>query len=300
MSEEQYESKRERQKARRAERLEQEAAQAKVDNAKQRGIYGLIGVVVLALIGGLIFTQINNRRQRSAQADAVAGQLSELGCTEDTRMPDLGGGHIAGSAAALSAEAPELIYTGTEDLPGEPPSSGRHIGQVVPSGVFDVMIDPRFTMHNMEHGYVVAHYNPDAPADQIEALKEWGQAAIDGDFPKVVVTPYYGEIADGANFSFTAWHFRQTCDTFSADVADVFTRAHYDIDGEGPEKGIPAHTIGGQGVIDPDGEPLFLPPLDEQFGVPSAFSDVEEAQPATSTIDPVGTPSLDPTVAPTE
>jgi hypothetical protein len=45
---------------------------------------------------------------------------------------------------------------------------------------------------------------------------------------------------------------------------------------------------------------LFLPPLDEQFGVPSAFSDVEDAQPATSTIDPVGTPSLDPTIAPTE
>ncbi len=286
MSEEEYASKRERQKARRAERLEVEASQAKVANRRQQGIYGLVVVVVLALIGGLIFNQINNRRAQSEQAEAVAGRLDELGCTEDTRLPDLGGGHIAGSPEALQAEPPAVIYTGTDELPGEPPTSGRHIGQVVPSGVYDVPIDPRFTTHNLEHGYIVAWYSPDAPADQVEALKAWGEGALDGDFPKVIVAEYYEPLPDGNNVAFTGWFVRQSCETFDADVADVFARAHYDIDGEGPEKGIPGHTVGAQGVIDPDGEPLFLPPLDTEFGSSSIFDEVDDAENASPVVDP--------------
>ncbi len=286
MSEEEYASKRERQKARRAERLEREAATAKVANRKQQGIYGLIVVVVLALIGGLVVNQINQRNAEAEQAEAVAARLGELGCTEDIRMEDLGGGHIAGSPEALIAEPPSVIYTGTDEVPGEPPSSGRHLGQVVPSGVFDVPIDPRLTTHNLEHGYVVAWYSPDAPAEGVEAMKAWGESAIDGDFPKIVVAEYYEPLPDGKNFSLSAWFHRQDCDTFDADVADVFTRAYYDTSGEGPEKGIPGHTIGAQGVIDPEGEPLFLPPLDEQFGTSSIFEDVEDAEDASPVIDP--------------
>lgn len=270
MSDEQYSSKRERQKARRAERLEREATQAKAANRRQQAVYGLIVLVVIALVGALVFSQINKRNQQNEQVAAAEAKLGELGCTEDVQMPDLGGGHIGGTGQALAAEAPEVIYTGN---PGQPPSSGRHVGQVAPSGVFDVPIDPRLTTHNLEHGYIVAWYSPDAPEEEVEALKEWGQDRLDGDFPKIIVAEYYEPLPDGHSVAFTAWFQRQMCEQFDTDVADVFTRAHYDIDGEGPEKGIPTHTVGAQGVLDPEGEPLFLPPLDAEFGTDSPLDD---------------------------
>ncbi|AXV09083.1 Putative membrane protein [Euzebya pacifica] len=278
MSEEQFESKRERQKARRAARLEQEAQQAKVQGVRRTATYGIVGLVVVALIGLLVFRQIQKGQQEEEQAAEVAARLDELGCTPDERQADLGGGHISGTADALSQEPPSAIY------PDAPPSSGRHIGQVAPSGVYDVKIDPRFTTHNLEHGYVVAWYDADAPEDEVAELKAWGEEMLDGDYPKLIVSEYYEDIPD-ANFAYTAWFFRQTCDTFDADVAEVFTRTHYDTAGEAPEKGIPTHNVGAQGVIDPEGEDLFLPPLDEEFGGTSAVDEVEGTDPA-SAIDP--------------
>lgn len=257
----QYASKRERQKARRAERLEREAAAAKSQAGKKRLFRGLGVLLVLALIGGLVYSQIAARQARTELASSVSERLDDLGCTEDVRMPDLGGGHIGGDGAAVAAEAPQVIYGGDE-----PPSSGRHVGQVVATGVYDVPIDPRVTTHNLEHGYIVLHHAEDAPADQVEEMTAWAQDQIDGDRPKMVLTPYYGEMAGGANFAWTAWFQRQTCDTFDPDVVEVFADNHYDIDGEGPEKGIPTHNVGAQGVLDPEGEPLLLPPLDAQLG----------------------------------
>ncbi len=40
--------------------------------------------------------------------------------------------------------------------------------------------------------------------------------------------------------------------------------------------------MGAQGVLDPEGEPLFLPPLDQQFGTGDGAEEIEgvdEAQP---------------------
>jgi hypothetical protein len=270
VSDEQFSSKRERQKARRAERLKREASEAQAANRRQKGVYGLITLVVLALVGALVFQQFNKRNQQNEQVAAAAAKLDELGCTTDTQMPDLGGGHIGGTAEALAAEAPDVIYTGD---PGQPPSSGRHFGQVVPSGVFDVPIDPRLTTHNLEHGYLVVWYSPDAPEEQVEALKSWGQERLGGDFPKTIVAEYYEPLPEGRTVAFTAWFQRQMCEQFDTDIADVFTRANYDISGEAPEKGIPSHTVGAQGVLDPQDEPLFLPPLSEEFGTNSPLDE---------------------------
>lgn len=182
--------------------------------------------------------------------------LAALGCTGYVRMPDLGGGHIPGATEALEAEVPSVIY-GSD----EPPSSGRHLGQVVATGVYDVPIDPRLTTHNLEHGHVVAHHAPDAPAEQVEALRAWARAAIDEDFPKLVVAPYYTDLSGGAMFSFTAWFTRQTCDTFDVRVAEAFAEGHHETS-DAPEASVPAHRPGQPGVLEPDGAPLLFRPLD--------------------------------------
>ncbi|HUG85398.1 MAG TPA: DUF3105 domain-containing protein [Euzebya sp.] len=272
MSEEQYASKRERQKARRAERLEREAAAARSAKGRQRAVYSGIILLVIALIGVLIYSQIAERREREQRVVEVEGRLDELGCTPDEQMPDLGGGHL--DPTGLGAQPPSVLYTGEQ---AEPPSSGPHIASVAPTGVYDEPIDPRLTTHNLEHGYIIAHYAEDAPAEQVEALKTWAQERIDGDFPKVIVAPYYTDMANDASFSLTAWLYRQTCDTFDADVAQVFTEAHYESD-EAPESTAATHNVGAGGVIDPEGEPLFFPPLDAEFG--TTAPEVEGVDPA--------------------
>lgn len=274
--EQQYASKRERQKARRAARLEEEAQAAAAAGRKRTLTYGIFALLIVGLIGGLIFSRINASNAEVELAEDVAARLDALGCTEDARMPDLGGGHISGDSASLAAEPPDVIY------PDQPPSSGRHIGQVVPSGVFDVMVDPRFTTHNLEHGYVVVHYDADSPEAEVAALKESAQGLIDGDFPKLVVAEYPGELPEGANVTFSAWFFRQACEQFDEDVLRVFLNNHYDTRGEGPEKGIPGHTIGSQGVVDPAGEDLLLPPLDVVLGEDATdVSDEDTVSPET-------------------
>lgn len=284
MSEEQYASKRERQKARRAERLEREASAAKAQQGRQRAIYAGIIVLVIALIGGLVYSQFAARQAREQRAADLAERLDDLGCTTDERQPDLGGGHL--DPATLVAQPPQVLYTGTSP---EPPSSGPHLGQVAATGVYDVPIDPRLTTHNLEHGYIIVHYAEDAPAEEVEALKAWAEEQMDGDFPKILVLPYYTDMANDANFAFTAWLHRQTCDTFDPDAAQVFTEAHYE-SSDAPEATVPTHNVGAQGVIDPEGEPVFFPPLDTEFGTDNALDEAEEAGEDGPEVDAEGEP----------
>lgn len=279
-NDQQYASKRDRQKARRAARLEREAQAAAAASRNRTVTYGIVVVLVVALIAGLIYLQIRQGQQESALADEVAGRLDELGCTEDERQADLGGGHIAGDGASLAAEGPDVIY------PDHPPSSGRHIGQVVASGVYDEVVDPRFTTHNQEHGYVIVHYDADSPEDEVEQMKDDVAGFLDGDYPKMVVAEYYRDLPDDANFALTAWFQRQLCEQWDPDVLQVFLNNHYDTDGEGPEKGIPSHNPGAQGVVDPSEEEgdTLLPPLDETLG--GEATDVEDAEEASPEIDP--------------
>lgn len=263
-------SKRERQKARRAERLEREAREAAAAGRRRFGAIAAVVVVIVAAIAGLLFLQQQRRAQEVALAEEVAERLDELGCTPDEEQDDLGGGHIPGDAASLAAEPPEAIY----DV--RPPTSGRHIGQVVASGLYDIPVDERFTTHNLEHGYVIVHYDPDSDAGQIEEIRTWAQEQMDGDFPKMVVLPAHFDLPGEANLTFTAWHFRQSCETFDPQVGEVFLTAHYGTDGVAPEKdNTPNHVEGQQGVVvaEEGDENLLLPPL----AGGSAAEDAQEA-----------------------
>lgn len=264
-------TKRERQKARRADRLAAEAKAAQAARRNRLIAYGLVVVLVLAGVGALIYQQVAQTQRVEDLRGDVAARLEEFGCTEDVRMPDLGGTHIASSAEALIAEPPETLY------PDRPPTSGRHVGQVVASGVYDVLIDERVLTHNLEHGYVNVLYLPDAPEDQVEAMKAWVTERM-GEFPKIVVSEWYGEpFPDGANFASTAWFQRQQCAQWYPDSLELFIQEHYGTNGEGPERTIGAHTVGQQGVLDPEGEDLLLPPLDTQFGAGSVVDEASEA-----------------------
>jgi len=263
-------SKRERQKARRDARRKVERAQARREQVTGK-LLKILGIVVaLGLVGWLVGGWIINMRNENKLRDDALASLSSLGCDAGDIQPDVGAGHIED----LPALPPKAIY------PDRPASSGPHIGTVAKSGVYDELVDERLMVHNLEHGYVNVFYDPDAPQDQIDDLKEFAEGKISAGNPKMIVAPKIGTWSSDKKFAFVAWRYRQMCDTFDRGVLLTFLDEHYGLKGVAPEKSVPAH-MGGQGVIDPEKEdgPTLLPPLtaDDPDPDPPASAEAEAA-----------------------
>lgn len=246
-------SKRERQKQRRNVKLEQQRAQEAKARRNRLLVFALLGLIFVGLIGASVANKMADNRAKEEQRVAVAAKLDDLGCTPDERQEDLGGGHLDGGALAQSP--PDTLY------PDRPASSGQHVGSVFMTGVYDQTIEERVLLHNLEHGYVNVFYTADAPEEQVTALKEYAQEQIDGPFKKIIVSQWDGEMSDPeANFAFTAWLFRQTCEEFDPDVFAQFLADHHSGAGEAPEKTVGA-SLNAESGIDPGDEPFLLPPL---------------------------------------
>lgn len=251
-------SKRERQKQRRGAKLEQQ----RVEEAKGRRnriiVFAVLGLIFLGLIGA----SLANKRAQDAREQDRLNQAeearAELGCTTAEVQDDLGGGHLDGST--LAEQDPDALY------PERPATSGQHIGNWLKTGVYDVALDERLLVHNLEHGYVVAYYAEGAPEEEVDELKEHAQEQIDGKFKKIIVAPWDGELPEGKNFAFTGWTVRQTCDDYDDVTLDAFLADHHSGEGVATEKGLAPHLEEGNGTIDPAGKPVLLPPLgdDEQ------------------------------------
>lgn len=249
-------SKRERQKQRREVKLQrQRAAQARARRSRLL-TFAVLGVILLALIGAFVWQKVEENRQEEARRLAALENLEAAGCTEVQNPPDAGTGHL--DQATLVQRPPETLYT------DRPATSGEHFGQWIKTGVYDVLIDERALVHNLEHGYVLAYYTEGAPAEDVTALKQYAQEQIDdGKYQKIIVSPWDGELADGANFAYVAWTHRQLCEEFDDNIFGVFVDDFHSASGDAPpaEKGISPHLEEGGGTIDPKGEPFLLPPL---------------------------------------
>ncbi len=271
-------SKRERQKQRRQEKLAQEASAARAARGRRLLATGLVvGVIVAVVVFFGVSWWTGRQADRAAIAEAAARQ-NELGCTDIESIADEGRGHLDGSQYA--ANPPQTLYA------NRPATSGQHSSGVVSSGVFDKVIDERLTLHNLEHGYVTFWYDEDAPADEVERLKTFAGEQIEDGHPKVIVAQYFEPLPDNVNFSTVAWGFRQDCEQFEEGTAFAFLTENEGLAGIAPEKNLPVHMGGGQGVLDPTEEegPILLPPLDAAAGagaseVPAAEAPAEAATP---------------------
>ncbi|HUH08273.1 MAG TPA: DUF3105 domain-containing protein [Egibacteraceae bacterium] len=251
MSDEEALSKRERQKARRQERLQEQRVAA--DRARRSRLTVLIAIalIIAAGIGYLVF-------DRAAQRQAVAALVDEMGCTPAEAQPDEGQGHF-GSLDELSANPPQGLY---KDGLG---TSGMHMPDVARSGVYDVKVDQRLVVHNLEHGYVAFWYDAGADADQVESLKEWARRQIDRGRQKVVVAEIHEELPGEANFAAVTWGSRQLCEGFAPEIAETFLDRFHG-NAAAPEALVAPHV--GEGFIDPAeiGGPVLYPPIGD-FGI---------------------------------
>jgi hypothetical protein len=255
-------SKRERQKVRREARLAVErAAQARA--RRNRAIaFAVVGFLVLAGAGLAVQQQRRTTAADRAARAAVATKLEELGCTQDTAMPNLGGGHL-NTPDAMAANPPDKLYS------NRPASSGMHTPFWVVSGVYGTFIDERALVHSLEHGWINVYYLKTAPADQVTKLKDWARGQIGSAYPKMIVAPWNGEaLPQGANFAYVAWNFRQLCRQFDPQVAGLFAKAHSGSNSKAPEEALISADVKADNrlTFDPSNANLLFPPLDQQLG----------------------------------
>ena len=248
-------SKRERQKARRAAKQEQQAQQAAAATRRRSGIIAVVVVLVLAL-GGFAGWQFYSGVQERSQAVAEAEELhGDYGCGDIEIVQNYGAAHFSMSEEELEANPPDVAY---EDRPA---TSGIHLPMWSITGVFDKAIDERLLIHNMEHGYSVFWYDADAPSDQVDELKDWGEAQIDGSFPKIVVAEYPDPLPNG-NFAAAGWDVRQECESFSDTIFLAFLDQHNGLESGAPEMTLQPHITDGVDPEETEGD-LLYPPLAE-------------------------------------
>lgn len=268
MSDGEEQSKRQRQKDRRAaKRAEQQRALAA---AKRRRMLATVGVVVLALvgIGALLSGQIRGFFERREVVAEAEERREELGCTEIEEMEDLGAGHFPQDASAddLAEVPPDAIYD------HRPTTSGPHFGQVLVTGAYDDYVDERLTTHNMEHGYVIAWWDPELPEPEAEAIRSWAAERIDDGREHMIAAPYNEPLPDGASVAFTAWGYRQVCEGFDETIGDAFLAERHNAP-DVPEAGAGPHLGGAAGEVDPATDAVVFSPFTDAVPGAAAMED---------------------------
>jgi hypothetical protein len=212
-------------------------------------IYGSAGLVVLALLGGIVAFIVIDSVHKDAEhkvgyVAAASEAASKAGCTGVVNDPMKGSTHVG--------------PTDTVNYDASPPSSGNHDFDPLP-GVFrfykpTANVRPERAVHNLEHGFVVGWYDRDLPADQVDMLQAVAESAGD----RFIAVPWTRTIfPDAKHFVLTAWDRTQRCATVSgAAVTDFVTKyVNPDLSGAtwesptAPESG----AAGGNQNITPDG-----------------------------------------------
>jgi hypothetical protein len=183
----------------------------------------LVTTLVAVLVAGAVVAAIvvqRNTEKTAATNYGVSEQAANCGEIQDQDV--MAADHIDVGAAH-------------EPYTTNPPTSGPHYNSPgkgpVQVGFYDdaTSAPPEGVVHNLEHGMIVIYYNPDAPADVIEAIKH----AVDDEPNATVATPW-ANIEGDANLVLTAWGEAQSCEQVSRTVVNAFRTKFQGI--AGPEK----------------------------------------------------------------
>jgi hypothetical protein len=132
----------------------------------------------------------------------------------------LAGRQAAGSEGVKTFPSAGQNHIGPDEQPdnwnSNPPTSGDHLQNPLPPGVYDTEQDMRALIHNQEHGYVVILYKG-IPADQVDQLRQFVEAR---DGSKLVLAPWSGLEANGV--ALTAWRNLELLQRVNMDVVQAF------------------------------------------------------------------------------
>jgi Protein of unknown function (DUF3105) len=160
---------------------------------------------LLALVGLIVFM---GREEPQAENRPVAASALEAGR------------QAAGSEGVKSFPMAGQDHIGADEQPdnwnSNPPTSGDHLQNSLPPGVYDNEQDMRALVHNQEHGYVVILYKG-IPGDQLEQLRDFVEAR---DGSKLVLAPWSGLEQNGV--ALTAWRNLELLQRVNMDVVQAF------------------------------------------------------------------------------
>jgi uncharacterized protein DUF3105 len=161
--------------------------------------------VLLALVAVSYFLDRDTPQatNRPVTASALAAARQAAGSSGVKTFPSAGRNHITADQQPSNWNS-------------NPPTSGDHLGQPLPPGVYDREQDPRALVHNLEHGYVVILYKG-IPADQVEQLTKFVEAR---DGSKLILAPYTALDSNGV--ALTAWQNLEAMQRVNMDVVQAF------------------------------------------------------------------------------
>ena len=222
-------------------RIEREEIQRRMARRKKTRALGtglVIGAIVIAVL--VVFLLPSGATLPSPDdLLAQAGQAKTAAACTDVQNPGLYGGvsdpndpnyhdqtHIT-AGGAFPTLPPFDTY------PSIPPTSGPHNPQTARAGVYDVSPPIDLVLHSLEHGAAVVWYDPDAPADLIDQIRDfYGQTLTDANVGQdwVIVAPYdypdqgkAGRLPSGTQMALVAWHRLEECGQSNLAAAYDFT-----------------------------------------------------------------------------
>jgi hypothetical protein len=171
----------------------------------------------------------------------VARELAAAGCKQK-KYPILEGTHVTSLGARVKWDS-------------FPPTSGPHYYAPAPWNFYDQQINPRITLHNLEHGGIDIFYGSKVPTSAVDQLRTFWQdspnAMLVAPMPKpdkntivprpvpdysnkIVLTAWTAKQYTTANRSATAGNgYLATCGHFDEKAFAAFRDAHR---GKGPER----------------------------------------------------------------
>jgi hypothetical protein len=256
----------------RLEKIRQE--QRKKERRRSLLIYGGAGVAALGILAAAIIPPVlSNYRERKTHrvgyVHAATKAASAAGCTGVVNDRQVGRNHVSATQTVTYAASP--------------PSSGNHDADPMPDAVhFYARADkPRLerAVHNLEHGFVVAWYDPDLPAAQVTKLKNYAAKAS----TRFIAVPWNrGTFPANRHFVLTAWDRTQRCTSVSPAAIDDFLKAWADPDIAGAKWNSPTAPESGAagGTLTPaTSTPTSTP-------TPTARSSAGTASPSTGSATP--------------
>lgn len=147
---------------------------------------------------------------------------------------------------ASHLEREQIAQMADTAYPVRPTHSGPHVVQPHPDvlGGASSQIDEFSSTHNLEHGGIIAWYDPEqVDGDTVGEMEDWAQrlnaSGFDGSGGAVIfVSPYEDPgFSSGKAIGFRAWGTAIDCDEWDETVADGFAAEFYGTNGGAPEAG---------------------------------------------------------------
>jgi hypothetical protein len=187
------------------------------------------GVAVLALVALIAVIVIAGRDEPQATNKAVApaalaAARQAAGSQGVKTFPSAGRNHISANQQPSNWNS-------------NPPTSGDHLANPLPAGVYDNEQDMRALVHNMEHGYVVILYKG-IPGDQVDQLRQFVDQR---DGSKLVLAPYSGLASNGV--ALAAWQNLETMQRVNMDVVQAFVNDYMVGPGSGAKSVAPEPSV---------------------------------------------------------